>query len=507
MTHTRTALLSVSDKRGIVDFARVLHDLGYTLVASGGTARTLQAAGLPVTPVSDLTGFPEILGGRVKTLHPAIHGGILARRTEEHLAELAAHGIRPVDLVVVNLYPFEDTVTRENITLEEAVEYIDIGGVALLRAAAKNFAYVTVICDPADYAWVGERLRSGGLSEAERRRLAIKAFRHTATYDAAISTYLDTSDAAPSLEERVPLFLRRVASLRYGENPHQQAGLYLPIGAQPAFEQLHGKEMSYNNWLDLDGAWRAAQEFDEPTVAIIKHTTPCGLASADTLAQAYELALASDPISAFGSVIAVNRPLDLTTAQMMRDLFIEVIAAPDFDPPALDVLRRKSRNLRLLRAVAPDVRGLQWRSTVAGWLAQTPDRLEEDPRTWRVVTDRDPTPEEWESLIFAWRAVKFVKSNAILFARGKATVGVGAGQMSRVDAVRMAAWKAGERARGAVMASDAFFPFSDGVEVAAEAGITAVVQPGGSKRDEEVIAAANRLGLAMVFTGVRHFRH
>ncbi len=507
MTHTRTALLSVSDKRGIVDFARGLHDLGYTLVASGGTARTLQDAGLPVTPVSDLTGFPEILDGRVKTLHPAIHGGILARRTPDHLAELANHGIRPIDIVVVNLYPFEETVARGDVTLEYAVENIDIGGVALLRAAAKNFSYVTVVCDPADYAWVEERLRAGGLSQEERRRLAVKAFRHTAAYDAAISTYLGALSDTASLDARTPIFLRQVASLRYGENPHQRAGLYLPIGASPAFEQLHGKEMSYNNWLDLDGAWRAAQDFDEPTVAIIKHTTPCGLASASTLAQAYELALASDPISAFGSVIAVNRPLDLATAQMMRDLFIEVIAAPDFAPVALELLRRKSRNLRLLRAVAPDVRGLQWRSTVAGWLVQTPDQLVEDPSTWKVVTEREPTSEEWESLLFAWRAVKFVKSNAILFARGKATVGVGAGQMSRVDAVRMAAWKAGERAQGAVMASDAFFPFPDGVEVAAEAGITAVVQPGGSKRDEDVIAAANRLGLAMVFTGVRHFRH
>ncbi len=392
MTQKHIALLSVSDKRGIVEFARALVDLGYTLIASGGTARALQDAGLPVTRVSEITGFPEILGGRVKTLHPAIHGGILAQRSPEHLAELATYGIEPIDMVVVNLYPFEDTIAREGTTLDDAVENIDIGGVALLRAAAKNFAHVTVVCDPADYAWVAERLRTGGLDVEERRRLAVKAFRHTAAYDAAISTYLSEASTSPSLDERVPIFLRRVATLRYGENPHQSAGLYQPIGAPLAFEQLHGKAMSYNNWLDLDGAWRAAQDFEEPTVAIIKHTTPCGLASASTLAEAYELALASDPISAFGSVIAVNRPLDVPAAEAMRGLFIEVIAAPDFDPRALDILRRKSRNLRLLRAVAPDVGGLQWRSTVAGWLAQTPDHLEEDPTTWRVVTEREPTP-------------------------------------------------------------------------------------------------------------------
>lgn len=508
MTARHLALLSVSDKRGIVEFARGLHDLGYTLVASGGTARTLRAAGLPVTAVSDITGFPEILDGRVKTLHPAIHAGILARRTPKDSAELAELGITPIDVVVVNLYPFEETVSRPDATLNEAIENIDIGGVALLRAAAKNFRHVVVVSSPDDYPWVLERLRSGGPDEAERRRLAVTAFRHTAAYDAAISTYLaDMSPTVSCLEERVPLFLRRVSPLRYGENPHQQAGLYLPLGAELPFEQLHGKEMSYNNWLDLDGAWRAAQDFPEPTVAIIKHTTPCGLASASTLAEAFEQALASDPVSAFGSVIAVNRPLDAATAQAMRGLFIEVLAAPDFEEEALATLRAKSRHIRLLRALRPDVEGMQWRNTVAGWLVQTPDREQDDPDTWRVVTERAPTDAEWEGLRFAWRAVKHVKSNAIVFAQGKATVGIGAGQMSRVDAVRIAAMKAKERSRGAVMASDAFFPFPDGVEVAAEAGVTAVIQPGGSKRDEGVIEAANRLGLAMVFTGRRHFRH
>ncbi|NPA91184.1 MAG: bifunctional phosphoribosylaminoimidazolecarboxamide formyltransferase/IMP cyclohydrolase [Chloroflexi bacterium] len=500
------ALLSVSNKEGLVPFARLLHELGYTLVASGGTARTLRDAGLPVIPVADLTGFPQILDGRVKTLHPHIHGGILARRTPEHLRELSHYGIEPIDVVVVNLYPFEETVRQDGVTLEEAVEYIDIGGVALLRAAAKNFAHVTVICDPSDYAWVGEKLREGTLSLDDRRTLAVKAFRHTALYDAAISTYL-SEPLEPSLEDRVPLFLARAFPLRYGENPHQEAGLYLPLGASLPFQQLHGKAMSYNNWLDLDAAWRAAQDFSDPTVAIIKHNTPCGLASAPSLAEAFQQALASDPVSAFGSVIAVNRPLDLPTAEAMRDLFIEVIAAPAFEEEALALLKRKSKHLRLLLAQSPDVTRLQWRSTVAGWLAQTPDRLPEDPSAWRVVTERPPSDEEWNGLVFAWQAVKHVKSNAILLAQGRATVGIGAGQMSRVDAVRMAVWKAGQRAQGAVLASDAFFPFPDGVEVAASAGVTAIVQPGGSKRDADVIAAADRLGMAMVFTGVRHFRH
>ncbi len=503
---TGVALLSVSDKRGLVEFARGLADLGYTLVASGGTARALRAAGLTVTDVSTLTGFPEILNGRVKTLHPAVHGGILARRTPDHLAELERHHIAPIDVVVVNLYPFTETVARPDVTLDEAVEHIDIGGVALLRAAAKNFQHVTVVCDPGDYAWVVSRLGAGGPTEAERRALAVKAFRHTAAYDTAIAAYLGQEEAQ-GLGEKFPLFLVRATSLRYGENPHQDAALYTPVGARVPFDQLHGKEMSYNNWLDLDAAWRAAVDFEDPTVVIVKHGNPCGIASAPTLEEAYRLALASDPVSAFGSVIATNRPVDEATARAMRDLFIEVLAAPDFTAEALDILRGKSRHLRLLRALSPRVDLLLWRSTVSGWLAQTPDVAEEDPSTWQVVTEREPSTEEWETLGFAWRAVKHVKSNAIVFARGRATVGVGAGQMSRVDAVRLAAMKAGDRSRGAVMASDAFFPFADGVEVAAEAGITAVIQPGGSKRDAEVIAAANRLGLAMVFTGRRHFRH
>ena len=505
------ALLSVSDKQGLVAFAQGLVDLEYTLVASGGTARVLCDAGLPVIPVSQVTGFPEILDGRVKTLHPAIHGGILARKTSKDFAELEEHGIEPIDLVVVNLYPFTETVAREDVDVEEAIEQIDIGGVALLRAAAKNFARVVPVCSPADYEWVLKALQEHRLDINARRRLAAKAFRHTAMYDAAIAGYLaglgDEIEKMALLEQDMPIFLRRYAQLRYGENPHQQAALYLPVGQEMPFTQLHGKPMSYNNWLDLDTAWRAAQDFESPTVAIVKHGNPCGLASAPTLAEAYRKALAADPVSAFGSVVAVNRPLDTTTAHAMRELFIEVLAAPEFEEEAFSTLKSKSRFIRLLKAHEPTSNSLLWRNTISGWLAQTPDSDDDDPSEWHVVTEREPDQAEWTSLKFAWRAVKHVKSNAIVFAQGQATVGVGAGQMSRVDAVRLASWKAGERAQGAVMASDAFFPFPDGVEVAAQVGITAVIQPGGSKRDKEVIEAANRLGLAMVFTGKRHFRH
>ncbi len=508
MKSVRHALLSVSDKSGLVDFARQLHEQGFRLIASGGTGQVLAHAGLPVTPVETLTGFPELLGGRVKTLHPAIHAGILARRIPAHLDELARHGLAPIDLVAVNLYPFQETVSQGAVSEEEAVEQIDIGGVALLRAAAKNYAAVTVVCDPGDYPEVAQALAAGTLDLDTRRRLALKAFRHTAAYDAAIAAYLAGLVEGSELPPELDLVLEQVQPLRYGENPHQQAALYRPQGQPPAFEQLHGKAMSYNNWLDLDGAWTAAQDFSAPTVAIIKHSNPCGLASADELVVAYEKALASDPVSAFGGIVAVNRTLDPATALRMTDLFVEVVAAPDYAPEALEVLRRK-RNLRILRATG--VPGPRWnlRSIHGGVLVQEADTSQEDmdPARWRVMTRRSPTPAELEDLAFAWRAARHVKSNAIVFVKDRATVGVGAGQMSRVDAVMLAGLKAGERARGAVMASDAFFPFPDGVERAAECGITAVVQPGGSVRDAEVIAAADRLGLAMVFTGVRHFRH
>ncbi len=584
----RRAILSVYDKTGLTEFAAGLAGLGYELVASGGTARALSAAGLPVTAVEQVTGHPEILGGRVKTLHPAIHGGILARRTPEHLAELAHHGIAAVDLVVCNLYPFAATVARPGVTEAEAVEEIDIGGVTLLRAAAKNFEAVTVVCDPADYRDVLTALQAGELPIATRRRLALKAFRHTAAYDAAIAAWLagavetlpgETAQTTSPLPETLILAAERVQLLRYGENPHQQAALYRWVGVEPAFDQLQGKELSYNNLLDLEAAWAMPQEFEEPAVAIIKHTNPSGLATADTLVEAYRLAFACDPVSAFGSIIAVNREVDLAFVQELGSLFVEVLAAPGYTDAALAWLAAHKKNCRVMAArggtrtgdpsvvarggsgegghgegghgegehgagartgdpsvVAsagghggPPVRlvrsgegghgegghgegghggpPLLLRSVAGGLLAQTPDDRGVDESRWQVVTRRQPTAAERRSLAFAWLAVKHVKSNAIVFVQGTATVGVGAGQMNRVDSVYLAARRAGDRARGAVMGSDAFFPFADGIEAAAAAGVTACIQPGGSLRDEEVIAAADRAGMAMIFTGERHFRH
>ena len=530
---TSRALISVSDKTGLTAFAQKLHDAGVELIASGGTARQLADAGLPVTPTEALTGLSELLGGRVKTLHPAIHGGILARRTPEHLAELSQHGLRPIDLVVVNLYPFQRAVAEPGVSLADAVEQIDIGGVALLRAAAKNFESVAVVCEPSDYDRVALAVSDGALNAETRHALALKAFRHTAAYDAAISNYLalrpeptaavsalgegpgrPPPQSAPpqgrdALPEQINLHLDRVQMMRYGENPHQQGALYRFAGDhRPAFEQLHGQEMSYNNWLDLDGSWQAAQDFDAPTVAIIKHSNPCGLASADTLAAAWESALASDPVSAFGGIISVNRRLDRATAERIGKIFVEIVAAPAYDEDALALLRRK-KNLRILRASGAAGRPLSIRSVYGGVLAQELDGSRDDlePANWRIVSQRQPDATQRADLAFAWRVCRHVKSNAIVYAKARATVGVGAGQMSRVDSVTLAGRKAGGRAHGAVMASDAFFPFADGVEAAAQHGIAAVVQPGGSIRDEEVIAAVDRLGLVMAFTGTRHFRH
>ncbi|NPA30426.1 MAG: bifunctional phosphoribosylaminoimidazolecarboxamide formyltransferase/IMP cyclohydrolase [Chloroflexi bacterium] len=506
------ALLSVFDKRGLVELGQALAAMGYELVASGGTARALRAAGLTVREVSDLTGFPELLEGRVKTLHPAVHAGILSRRTPADQAELQRHGVQPIDVVVVNLYPFAETVRSGDVSLEAALAQIDIGGVTLLRAAAKNFPHVVVLSDPADYDWVVDALRAGTLTLDRRRALALKAFRYTALYDATIADYLARGlPDDPALPAMWPVGLEQVQVLRYGENPHQQAARYRTALEPEPFVQIHGREMSYNNWLDLDAAWRAAQEFPAPAVVIVKHGNPCGIGLGESVVSAYRRALASDPVSAFGSVIAVQGVVDRLAAEAMQDLFIEVLVAEEFTLEALDVLRAKSQNLRLLRARAAAVRPREARTTVAGWLVQTPDVEPDDVRTWQVVTRRAPTEEEWEGLRFAWRAVKHVRSNAIVLARrlegNWATVGIGAGQMSRVDAVHMAVYKAGGRAQGAVLASDAFFPFPDGLALAAQHGVTAVVQPGGSRRDAEVIAEADRRGLAMVFTGRRHFRH
>ncbi len=510
MTRLR-ALMSVSDKSGLVEFARRLHAADVALVASGGTARVLSEAGLPVQAVEAVTGFPEILGGRVKTLHPAIHGGILARRTEQHLDELTEHNIAPIDLVVVNLYPFQATIAQPNITLATAIEEIDIGGVALLRAAAKNHEAVTVVCDPADYETVADAFAQGGTSTMQRKQLALKAFRHTAEYDAAIADYLagQIDDApATTLPAHLRVDLTQVQLNRYGENPHQQGGLYAYAGETMPFAVLHGKEMSYNNWLDLDGAWQMAQDFPEPTVAIIKHGNPCGLATAPTLAAAYEKALASDPVSAFGSIIAVNRALDVATVQAMASLFVEVVAAPSYDSDALDRLLKK-KNLRVVQPTGVKMRPLSLRSIYGGVLVQEVDLSQNDmdPNGWRVVSKKQPSAAQLADLAFAWRVGRWVKSNAIVFVKDQATVGVGAGQMSRVDSVMIAGHKAGERANGAVMASDAFFPFPDAIEEAAKHGIAAVAQPGGSLHDEDVVKAVDALGLVMVMTGARHFRH
>ncbi len=496
------AILSVYDKTGLVDFARSLVNLGWSLIASGGTAKLLREQGLPVTEVADYTGSPEILGGRVKTLHPAIHGGLLARSTEADRLELARLGWDFIDLAAVNLYPFEQTIARPGVTEAEAIENIDIGGVTLVRAAAKNHTRVTLLCDPADYPAVLAEMQAGGVKAETRRKLALKGFAHTAAYDAAISAYF-RGKAGP-----LSLTLYPVESLRYGENPHQEAVLYgyapeaQPLGGQV----LQGKALSYNNLLDLDAAWRCAVSFEKPTICIVKHLSPCGVASADTLPEAFRLALASDPISAYGGVIAANRPFDEATARLL-DLFIECIAAPGFAPGALEVFAKR-KNLRLVSM--PDTRLeplYELRSVNRGVLRQTVDLGDPQGTEWKVVTARQPAEAELQSLHFAWKACQHVKSNAIVFAQGEATVGIGGGQPNRVDCVRIAAQRAGERSAGAVMASDAFFPFPDSVEEAAKAGITAIVAPGGSVRDNEAIIAANAHGIAMVFTGIRHFRH
>ncbi len=500
----RRALLSVSDKGGLAEFATGLSQAGVELVASGGTARVLREAGLPVQPVSELTGAPEILGGRVKTLHPAVHGGILSRRSPDDRQQLADLGWDEIDLVAVNLYAFEETVARPGATLADAIEQIDIGGIALLRAAAKNYHHVTVVCDPMDYAAVLSEIEKTGRVDIETRRsLAVKAFARTSTYDAAIWGYLAQDQLLPM---QITLGLHKVAELRYGENPHQRAALYAenaeagPLGGR----LLQGKELSYNNLLDLDAAWWAVASFKRPTVVVVKHLSPCGVASADTLATAFPAALSADRVSAFGSVIAVNRVFDGSVARALGDLFVEAIAAPRFDDEARDVLLARP-NCRLVAIPPGAMAGTELRSVHGGYLLQERDRGDE--AEWRLVTQRAASQAEMKALQFAWRAVAHVKSNAILLARNQHAVGIGGGQPSRLDAVRQALAKAGKRATGSVMASDAFFPFPDGVEEAAAAGVTAVVQPGGSVRDEEVIGAANRLGVAMYFTGVRHFRH
>jgi phosphoribosylaminoimidazolecarboxamide formyltransferase/IMP cyclohydrolase len=482
-------IISIHDKAGLPEFARGLADLGVELYSTGGTHAALDKAGIPAKSISELTGLPEILDGRVKTLHPAVHAGILARRDlPEHRAELERQGIAAIDLVVVNLYPFVRTVTKPGVTLEDALENIDIGGPTMLRASAKNYPSVIVVVDPADYERLLEMLRAGDVPQQERRRLAQKAFQHVATYDTAISQYLrDPEDVLPG---SFTIALSKLFDTRYGENP----------------EQLHGKELSYNNVMDADAAWNAACDFAAPTVVIVKHTNPCGLASHNDLTEAYRRAFAGDPVSAYGGIVAVNRRFTAAVAGEIGKTFYEIIIAPDYEEEALALLRKK-RDLRILRAMPPSAAGLDYRRVVGGLLVQERDNIPDAQIEPKVVTQRKPTEMEMLDLLFANRVVKHIKSNAIAFVKDSALLGMGAGQPNRVTSVMLAARAAGDKAKGAVMASDAFFPFPDGIEAAAEAGITAVIQPGGSIRDQEAIAAADARKMAMVFTGQRHFKH
>ena len=508
------ALLSVYDKTGIVEFARRLVEGGFELISTGGTHRTLlQEGGLKVRQVSEVTGSPEILEGRVKTLHPVIHGGLLARRdSSEHLAELAEHGIDPIDAVIVNLYPFVETVSKPDVTLADALENIDIGGPTMLRAAAKNFPSVIVVVDPADYSWIAEKMTGDGLTGEERRNLAAKAFHHVSLYDTAVASYLTGEAAEPEgLPERLTISLTQIASLRYGENPHQRGALYTSTGTPTwglaGARQLHGRELSYNNLMDADAVWRTVYDFDEPTVAVVKHTNPCGLACHDDQAEAYRRAYEGDSISAFGGIVGYNRTVTSAAAEAMNPIFYEVVVAPGYEPKALEILTKK-RNLRIL-AVENEGGPASYnlRPISGGLLVQDPDNISEDPATWQTVTNRAPNKEELRDLAFAWKAAKHIKSNAIVFAKDLTLLGMGAGQPNRVVSVHLSQRTAGAKAHGCVLASDAFFPFPDNIELAAEAGVKAIVQPGGSIRDSEVIEAANSAGLAMVFTGVRHFRH
>jgi phosphoribosylaminoimidazolecarboxamide formyltransferase / IMP cyclohydrolase len=528
----RRALISVSDKTGVVDFASALKSFGVEIISTGGTANALREAGIDVLEVSDITGFPEMMDGRVKTLHPKIHGGLLTLRDNlEHQAAMRKHGIEPIDMLVVNLYPFEQTIAREDVTLAEAIEQIDIGGPAMIRSAAKNSRDVAVIVSASDYSFLTTEMKvnDGSLSLETRSYLAQKAFARTSSYDSSISRFLATSlteklAASVGPHEGASGELRHVTlikkfDLRYGENPHQSAALYAAkSGIGPAFgvgqvegvayaELLSGKEMSFNNYVDADAAWQLVNDFDDLACAIIKHTNPAGAAVGATAAEAYRRALACDPVSAFGGIVAFNAPVDEAAARAVTEIFIEVIIAPDYEATALDVLKTK-KNLRVLRAgQSKSIEGLEYRHISGGMLVQSSDMHQMKREDLKVVTKRAPSETEIDDLLFAWTVSKHTKSNAIVYARDKQTVGVGAGQMSRVDSVRLGAMRAHLPVKGSVLASDAFFPFRDGLDEAAKNGITAVIQPGGSVRDEEVIAVADEHNLAMVFTGIRHFKH
>jgi phosphoribosylaminoimidazolecarboxamide formyltransferase/IMP cyclohydrolase len=516
MAKIQRAILSVTDKTGLVEFARKLSQTGVELVSTGGTAKLLRDSGIAVKDISELTGFPEMLDGRVKTLHPKVHGGILHRRSEpSHRSAVAEHAIPAIDMVVVNLYAFEKTAAKPGVHFEEVIENIDIGGPSMIRSAAKNFQDVAVVTSPSDYEQIAEEMaKSGGeLSAATKWRLAQKAFALTSAYDSAIASALEGIEADFAIRPRnefpktLRLTFQKVADLRYGENPHQKAALYSDGSTSGVANgtQIQGKELSYNNIVDLQAAWELAQEFDEPMCAIVKHTNPCGAATGKTLVEAYAKALACDPVSAFGGVIGVNRPLDADAAEEMAKLFLEVIAAPSFSSEAKAKFSSK-KNLRLLE-VTDSPASWVLKKVSGGALLQDADIHPLADQDLKVVTNRAPTPEEKRALLFAWKVCKHVKSNAILYARDGQTVGVGAGQMSRVDACKVGAMKAVLPLKGTVAASDAFFPFPDGVEEIAKSGATAIIQPGGSVRDAEVIEAADRLGIAMIFTGIRHFRH
>ncbi len=522
----RRALLSVSDKTGLVEFARELRRFDVELISTGGTAKALREAGLEVRDVAEVTGFPEMMDGRVKTLHPRIHGGLLALRDNtEHVAAMSEHGIEPIDMVVVNLYPFEQTIAREGVTLEEAIEHIDIGGPAMIRSAAKNFRDVAVVVDPHNYSLILHEMNQydGSLTVELRREFASAAFLSTAAYDNAIWNYFNELEAedfpaeipADALLLQDAPVIRKVTDLRYGENPHQKAALYEmadsyrvnKVKGVAQAELLSGKEMSFNNYIDADAAWQLVSDFDEKACAIIKHMNPAGVGTGASVEEAYRRALATDPVSAFGGIVAFNQAVDERAARALTEIFTEVVIAPDYDEAALEVLRAK-KNLRVLRAGEPQrAEGLEYKTITGGMLVQTRDTHLLTPEDLKVVTTRAPTDEEMRALLFAWTVCKHTKSNAIVYARDGQTIGVGAGQMSRVDSVKLGASRAQLEVPGSALASDAFFPFRDGVDEAARHGITAIIQPGGSVRDQEVIDAANEHNLAMVFTGVRHFKH
>lgn len=514
MSKVRRALISVSDKTGIVDLSRKLVEQDVQIISTGGTYQLLQQEGLPVTQISEVTGFPEILDGRVKTLHPKVHGGLLAVRDKgAHQQACQENGIEFIDLVIVNLYPFKATISKENFTYEEAIENIDIGGPSMLRSAAKNHRDVTVVVDPADYAVVLEELAANGKTSLEtRKRLAAKTFRHTAAYDALIAGYL-SSEVEETLPEQLTLSYEKVSTLRYGENPHQQAAYYKDALAKPdqfvSAKQLQGKELSYNNIQDANAALEIVKEFTEPAVVAVKHMNPCGVAIGKTILEAYERTYEADPVSIFGGIIAANRPIDGETASKMKEIFLEIIIAPSFTEEAKQILSEK-KNLRLLElAFSPETQAKTWKTTSidGGILVQEQDSKQISREMCTVATDRTPTDAEWDELLFAWKVVKHVKSNAIVLTKDYRTIGVGAGQMNRVGAAEIAIRQAGDATNGAVLASDAYFPMPDTLEKAAEAGIRAVIQPGGSIRDSESIEVANKYGIAMVFTGVRHFKH